>query len=241
MNYFEIICKCFIKQDIFFKDSFEIIAKYINYCLFQNDKYSDIHYNKDFKPYCFNSFYPPEGDKIYKKGDIYTLRIRSIYQDFAYDLAELLRNNVNNFKFLVVETEIKTIEQFFITELYTVTPTIVTIDNKPTYWTYEKSGDIALLMTQLHDNLDKKYQYIYNQPVLAENNFIQLLEITNKEPVNIHISKHNKPIRLFGNKFKIVPNEDEISQVLAFIALSCGLGEKQSYGGGFCTGKGIKI
>lgn len=44
-------------------------------------------------------------------------------------------------------------------------------------------------------------------------------------------------VRLFGNKFKIVPNEDEVSQKLAFVALACGLGEKQSYGGGFCLWK----
>jgi len=44
-------------------------------------------------------------------------------------------------------------------------------------------------------------------------------------------------VRLFGNKLKIVPNEDETSQKLAFVALSCGLGEKQSYGGGFCLWK----
>ncbi len=241
MKYFELNCECFIKQDIFFKDSFEIIAKYINFSMCQDDRYLAIHNSKDFKPYCFNSFYPIEPNKIYKKGNIYKLTIRSINQEFLLDLANLLRSNINNFNFLVIETEIKTIKQFFITELYTVTPTIVTIDNKPTYWTSEKSGDITLLMSQLHDNLEKKYQDIYNEPISAENHFIQLIEITNKKPKTIQITKNNNKIRLFGNKFKIVPNENEVNQKLAFIALSCGLGEKQSYGGGFCTAKGIKI
>jgi len=43
-----------------------------------------------------------------------------------------------------------------------------------------------------------------------------------------------KKIKLFGNKFKIIPKADEISQKLAFIALGAGLGEKGSFGGGFC-------
>ena len=45
-------------------------------------------------------------------------------------------------------------------------------------------------------------------------------------------------VRFFGNKFRIVPNEDEVSQKLAFVALACGLGEKNSFGGGFCIGGG---
>ncbi len=237
MNYFELSCKCFIKRDIFFKNSFEIIAKYINYSMCQDERYLVVHNSKDFKPYCFNSFYPPERGKVYKKDGVYKLIIRSVYQDFISDLPDLLRKNVNNSNFLVVDAKIRTVEKFFITELYTVTPTIVTVDNKPTYWTQEKSGDIVQLMTQLHDNVAKKYQHVYDEPILATNNFIQLIELMNQKPDNIYITKNNKQIRLFGNKFKIIPNEDESSQTLAFVALSCGLGEKQSYGGGFCVWK----
>ena len=205
----------------------------------QDEKYLAVHNSLDFKPYCFNSFYPPERGRTYKKDGIYTLTIRSTYQDFISDLPYLLRKNVNNFNFQVVDARIKTVEKFFITELYTVTPTIVTVDNKPTYWTQEKSGDIKQLMVQLHDNVAKKYQRVYDESIVVENNFIQLIELMNQKPENIYIAKNNKQIRLFGNKFKIIPNEDEISQALAFVALACGLGEKQSYGGGFCVSKGI--
>jgi CRISPR-associated endoribonuclease Cas6 len=237
MNYFELSCKCFIKQDIFFKNSFEIIAKYINYSLCQDERYLAIHNSKDFKPYCFNSFYPPEQSKTYQKDNVYKLTIRSVYQDFIYALAELLEKNTKNPHFWLTAENIELIERFFIPELYTVTPTIVTIDNKPTYWTMEKSGDIEQLKIQLHDNLAKKYQRVYDEPIPAEHNFIQLIELKNQTPENIFITKNQKQIRLFGNKVKIIPHEDEISQALAFIALSCGLGEKQSYGGGFCIWK----
>ncbi len=52
---------------------------------------------------------------------------------------------------------------------------------------------------------------------------------------------YNKEVRLFGNKFKIIPNEDEVSQKLAFVALGAGLGEKNSFGGGFCSYRNMPI
>jgi CRISPR-associated endoribonuclease Cas6 len=71
-------------------------------------------------------------------------------------------------------------------------------------------------------------------------NFIQLLEIKNRIPQNIRIIKNDKKVTFFGNKFKIVPHEDEVSQKLAFTALACGLGEKNSYGGGFVLARGMR-
>jgi CRISPR-associated endoribonuclease Cas6 len=65
-------------------------------------------------------------------------------------------------------------------------------------------------------------------------NFIQLIELKNRVPQNITITKDGKKIRFFGNKLRIIPNEDNVSQKLAFTALGCGLGEKNSYCGGFC-------
>jgi CRISPR-associated endoribonuclease Cas6 len=53
------------------------------------------------------------------------------------------------------------------------------------------------------------------------------------------IKKDNKDIRFFGNKLRIIPNEDEVSQRLAFTAFGCGLGEKNSYGGGFVLTRGV--
>ena len=105
----------------------------------------------------------------------------------------------------------------------------------------QKDGNILTLQKQLHDNLERKYQEFYGEALEAKQNFIQLLEIKNRVPQNIQITKDNKKIRFFGNKFRIVPHEDEISQKLAFLALGCGLGEKNSFGGGFCLAKGVKL
>jgi len=85
--------------------------------------------------------------------------------------------------------------------------------------------------------VEKKYQSFYGESIKSEGSFIQLLELKNRYPQSIYIKKGDRDIRFFGNKFRIVPNDDEVSQKLAFVAIACGLGEKNSFGGGFCIVK----
>lgn len=200
---------------------------------------SEVHQKIGFKYYVFGGLLPIEKEKVYKQGNIYTFSIRSLDETLIDTLKTTLRQNINHEFFQVVETHKKTVPQFFITELYSVTPVIVSVENGK-YWTINESGDIMQLQKQLHDNAEKKYKSFFGEPLHVNQNFIQLIEIKNKVPQNIHITKDGKPIRFFGNKFKIVPNEDEVSQKLAFVALACGLGEKNSYGGGFMLGKGMR-
>ena len=205
----------------------------------KTDALNKLHQQRGFKYYSFGNFYPIEKKKVYKKGSTYQFVVRALDEAFVDVLKEALRTNIDNPNFLVLETYKKTEKQFFISELYSATPVIVSIENN-LFWTMEKDGDIMKLQKQLHDNLEKKYQSFYGESIKAEQSFIQLLEIKNKKPQNILITKNSKSIRLFGNKFKIVPNEDEVSQKLAFVALGAGLGEKNSFGGGFCLAKGMR-
>lgn len=236
LKYFELTCTIYLKKNIYFKKSFEIISKYISYSICKNSDLKHFHIDNNFKYYTFGSFFKPEKDKIYKKDNIYKFNIRSLNKDFILQLSKDLRKNINNPYFQVFKTCFKTIKQFYINRLYSVTPIIVTTDNKQ-FWTVQKDGDIFKLQKQLHNNLLKKYQTFFNTEVSISNNFINYIKILNKTPHNIEISKNNKIIKFFGNKLEIIPNEDKISQDLAFIALATGLGEKNSYGGGFCLWK----
>lgn len=238
MKYFELICKAFIKKDIAFQTSFELLSKYISFSMYQEGM-SEIHQKEGFKYYIFGGLLPIEKEKVYKQGNLYSFTIRSLDETLIDTLATTLRQNINNENLLVVEAHKKAISQYFITELYSATPVIVSVSDGK-YWTMNESGDIMLLQKQLHDNLAKKYQSFFGEALHVNQNFIQLIEIKNKVPQNILISKEGKSIRFFGNKFRIVPNEDEVSQKLAFVALSCGVGEKNSYGGGFMLGRGMR-
>ncbi len=246
MKYFELKCVAYIKKDIDFKYCFDILSKFINFSMLSDEELKKHHEKKGFKNYTFGGFFPIEKDKIYKKGKTYSFTIRSLNEEFINKIDTLLRQNINSFNLQIVETSRKTIKQFFINELYSVTPVIVSIpkenDEKQRFWSI--NDDIFLLQKQLQDNLLKKYKSFYAEELETTQNFIQLFEIKNRVPQSIYFTKSfngkDQTIRLFGNKFRFIVNEDEVSQKLAFVALACGLGEKQSYSGGFVLGKGMR-
>ncbi len=240
MKYIELVCTVYLKKDIEFKWSFEVISKYISFSMAQDSKLKRVHEGKDFKHYVFGGLLPVECDKIYKKGNSYRFSIRSLDEYLIDTLSKKLRENINYQYLQVIQTDKRKVKQFFISELYTATPTVITTENGM-FWTMEKDGDILRLQKQLHDNLEKKYKAFYRKELQTEQNFIQMIEIKNKVPQNIEIKKDGKRVRFFGNKFRIVPNEDEVSQKLAFLALGAGLGEKNSFGGGFCLGRGMRV
>lgn len=241
MKFFELICKAFIKSDLNFGESFEKMSKFINFAIIRGGQ-ETLHKKTGFKHYSFSGFRPSKENienQIFQRDNIYEFIIRSLDETFIDKITTSLRENINNPHIQVFDARKKIIEQYFITELYSITPVIVSIDNGK-FWTMESSGDIVCLQKQLNDNVEKKYKIFYGEEIKAEQNFIQLLELKNRVPQNIIIHKDDKKIRFFGNKFRIVPNEDAVSQKLAFVALACGLGEKNSYGGGFCVGRGVR-
>ncbi len=236
---FELTCTAYLKRDLSFKESFEKISKYISFSMAGDEKLKELHKGHNFKYYVFGGLLPIQKDRVYKRGSTYKFSIRSIDEEFIDKLSNNLRENINNPNLQVLQTHKKSINQFFITELYSATPTIITT-NDNLFWTMQKDGDILTLQRQLHDNLEKKYKEFYGEALEAKQNFIQLLEVKNQKPQNIEITKDGKKIRFFGNKFKIIPHEDEVSQKLAFLALGCGIGEKNSFGGGFLLGRGVR-
>ena len=222
-------CKVILKKDIYFRDAFSKIAHYVYWTLSQNDKFREFHKEKYIKHYVISNFYKPEIDKIYKKDKIYHFEIRSIDRGLINYLQNNLKKNINNPDFLVIDTEFRYKKQKFIKEIISLTPTIITLPNGR-FWTMKESGDIILLQKQLTINLLKKYALDKYKEYECDN-FIEMIEILNHKPQTITI-KNN--IKLFGNLFKIVPKSDSFSQNLAFYALGVGLGEKNTYGGGFC-------
>lgn len=238
MQYYELTCTAYVKNDIGFERSFEAISRYISFAMVKGGL-EEIHAKTGYKHYVFGGLLPVEKKRVYQKGAMYHFTLRSLDENFIGTLSKALKTNTDNPDFIVVETHKRTLKQHFISELYSATPVIVSVENGK-FWTMEESGDIMQLQKQLHDNLEKKYQTYFGEKLKAEQNFIQLLELKNRVPQNIIIHKEGKKIRFFGNKFRIIPNEDELSQKLAFVALACGLGEKNSYGGGFCLAGGMR-
>ena len=244
MKIFELKCKAYLKTNIELKSSFDVLSKYLNYSIYQNEIYK----NKDtsIKNYCFGNFYPTESDKIYKKNNVYEFVIRSIDEEFIDELEKAILENMNNSFLIVLSAVKKEIDQFFIRELYSATPVIVSQKKDDTgrqlYWSLDYNGDMEILQNQLQKNLEKKLKLFYPDNMDISNNFIDEIEIKNIKPQSIYFktirNQKEKLVRLIGNKFKIVPKKDDLSQKLAFLSLGVGLGEKSSFGGGFCLGRG---
>jgi CRISPR-associated endoribonuclease Cas6 len=247
MKIFELKCKAYLKINIELKDSFDVLSKYINYTIYQNKINEFVDKDNLINNYCFGNFYPTESDKIYKKDSIYEFVIRSIDKKFIEQMQEFLSKDNSNYFLEILSTTKKEIDQFFIRELYSATPVIVSDKRdergKQLYWSLHYNGDIDALQNHLQKNLEKKLRQFYPDDEAVSSNFIQEIEMKNRKPQSIYLklirNKKQQLVRLIGNKFKIVPNEDELSQKLAFLSLGVGLGEKSSFGGGFCLSRGI--
>lgn len=229
MQYFELNCTAYLIKDIYFDETNEIIGKHITNGMSLDKDLLNLHQDRGYKFYVYDSLYPREEDKTYKKGRIYVFKIRSIDKILLSKIAKVI-TKVTPTYFQIISTELKTYNQFFINELYTVTPAVLTVDNK--FWT--RGDSIELLTRRIEDNLIKKYQDYYGEIIELDERFIQAIEFKNYKPIGLKY----KNIRLIGNKFSILVNENEVSQKLAFMALGAGILEKNSSNGmGFCIAR----
>lgn len=232
MQYFEIAVTTYLLKDMYFTDSSEIISKMINKAMLLDNDLSEKHKKNEYKNYVFNNLYPLESDKTYRKGRVYIFKIRTLEKDFAKKIRELIIK-IESQDIKIVATDIKTIWKKHIVELYTVTPALITVDNK--YWLPQ--DNLILLKNRFDANLEKKYKAFYDDNFSIEHSFIQHIELLNKIPLSFYY----KNTKLLANKFRIIPNNDEQSQLLAFTAEAIGIGEKNSAAGlGFCNAQYLK-
>lgn len=226
MEFYELTVTTLLQEDIFYTESNEKIGNLISAAMHLDAELALRHSQRGYKFYIFNNLYPIETDKRYKAGRAYIFKLRSLDFNFINKIKSLLIK-VNNKDFIVLSVAVKMQKMHFIEKLITLTPAVITVDNR----NWIDRDDILLLINRLHGNLEKKYKSFYGKEIDTIQNFIQKIEILNHKPV---VNKY-KNTKLFGNKLSISVNEDEFSQKLAFVGLGCGIGEKNSsLGMGFC-------
>lgn len=227
MNFTELTITVMLKEDINFQYCGYVIGKNINKSMLSDEDLKKIHPKKQYKHYVFNSFYPIEMDKVYKKNRLYFFKIRGLSNEFIEKLDNcLLKLKSNDFD--VISISKKKIEKRPIKELYTQTPLIVTLEDGP--W-LQGNDDLELFKRRLEDNLEKKYKDFFNEDIDLKDKFIKSIEFKNRKPMHFKY----KGIKLLANKVSIQIQDNEEAQKLAFIARATGLGEKNSsVGAGFC-------
>ena len=228
MNYYELKIKIKLKKEIKMEEASYKIGVFINHSMLNTPLLKKLHEEKFYK-YVFDTFYPIERDKLYKKDKVYSFRLRSINLQLLNKMAMALYNHEYG-DIKAIDADLNMIEVNQIKELYTLKPVIVTEDNGGP-WINGKNS-IETLIRKLNENLEKKSNQSAGTNEYRDTGiFIDNIEITNRVPIKYKY----KSVNLLGNKLRIEVKQDEISQHKALIALALGLGEKgSSLGAGFC-------
>lgn len=229
--FYELKVTVLVKQSTHHLEMQEHIGQWINRAQLADAEFKRTHYDIGYKFFHFSSLYPLEKDGIYQKGRAYILTVRSSLRDTLTRIKSCLQECREDDYFQMISCEQRNRQLRHITEMITITPAIVTINNKP--WLHE--NNIEILLEQLHANAEKKFKRL--EPEIAEQafqSFIQSIRIENRKPIALRYKER----KLLGNKLRLFINEDSFSQKLANVVMGSGLAEKgSSIGAGFCLAK----
>lgn len=215
-----------LMKNIYLKDLYFELNKLINFSMAKSQFLLDLHNKNGFKHYSFSNFTPIEKDYIYKKGNFYNLSLQSldnkIIQEFKHCLDKLIFNEM-----VVYNTNIKTIKLNQLKDIVTITPFVVTKDNK----CLDKKS-IIFIKNALIKNSIRKFNDFYKQNIDEDFDFMENIEIINAQPI---VANYKGGV-LIGNKCRITIKDDELSQKIGQVILGSGLGEKNTIGMGYCKG-----
>lgn len=228
MKVYELIITVLLKKDLYYQAVQEEIGIFLNRSMLKNDNLKKFHRETRLKGYVYSGLYPVEKTKIYSKGNVYVFRLRSLDENFIRTMEICIRGQRDNV-FQVISGEKRLWTKGVIQELHSITPFFITVDDSP--WLQE--DDFDLLIKRLQINAEKKYRDFIQEDI-ETNQFVQRIELLNYKPMAVRY----KGIKLLGHKAKIIVNNDDDAQRLAYTVLGSGLGEKNSaVGGGFCYAK----
>ncbi len=224
MKVYQIRVKVYLLQNIKIIDTQKEIAKFIDGAMVKDERFLDLHQRNEFKNYCFDSFYPTEGDKVYKSGGVYTFTLRTAKGDLADFLTKSLANYFNN-SIKGLTTEVKIIPKKFIEKIYTLTPIIIKTESG--YW----KGNLSIddFEKRIIENLIKKYNEINNIKIEEDFELYNSIEFKNKKPISVNY----KNIKLLGDKISVNISSNPVAQELAYLSLGTGVGEMNSRGLGY--------
>jgi len=182
--------------------------------------------NIDNESYVFSNLGIADSDGYFQNKGCFYLRSLDyvLMQDFFNSLSDY---EDEYFKVEFISTTLKKFSP--IKTIYTLNPAFVFID-KNTYWSFKSSGDVSLLLNKIQEDLLEKYELFFDEKLNIDYPFIKKVNFKNEKPFTY--IKNGK--KCFGYKLYMEPKEDEKSQILAFLALSNGLGHlNEDVGGGF--------
>lgn len=229
LQVFEVSIKLYLLRNIEHKNINKFITSFIDSGLAKDERLLNFHNVNTYKNYTYNSFYPIEKDKIYKKDNIYTIQIRTVDKDLAQYFCGFLKNHwTNDIKALTVD--VKIIPKRLIDNLYSITPVIIKNDEFG-YWRNNLS--ISDYERRLKENLIKKYNKIFNFKIDENFSLFTSIEIVNEKPIGFPY----KDKIILGDKIKLYISDNKSAQELAYMSLGTGIGEINGRGAGYVNYK----
>ena len=223
-NVYIIRIKIYTIQNISEEEIRGELTKYIDSGLVKHHQFAELHNINKYKYYCYDSLYPIEKDKIYKKNQIYTLTIRTLDTELAKYFSEHIVNTYTD-KIKGLTAQIGIIPRKHIDIMYTLTPAILKCTSG--YWKDEMT--VEQYEERLKINLIKKWNEFYGEKIEEDFELFTGIEFLSKCPI---ASKY-KEIKLLGDKIRMHVANNEKAQQLAYMALGTGILEMNSRGFGF--------
>lgn len=224
MQVYQIRIKLYMLTDVALNRIQTNLTAFIDKGFLENEELLQMHEENKFKNYCYDLPYPIEKDKIYKKGKIYTVTIRTIDPGLAKYFQEVCVNSYTD-EVKGLTSEIRIIPKKVIDSIYTLTPVILKDDKG--YW--RKHMQLAEFENQLKVNLIKKWNRFTGEKLSEDFSLYTLLEFLNETPVPMEY----KSIKLLGDKIRLQIADNETAQKLAYMALGTGLLSMNSRGAGY--------
>lgn len=224
MQVYQIRIKVYLLQDIQLNQIQAKITAFIDKGFTGSKTLSQMHEENKYKNYCFDYLYPVEHDKIYKKGKIYSVTIRTIDEDLARYFNDICVNNYTS-ELKGLTAEIRILPKKMIECLYTLTP--VVLKDEKGYW--RKHMNLAAFEERLKVNLIKKWNSFTGEKINEDFQLYTSLEFLNDVPISVEY----KNIKLLGDKIRLGVANNKTAQNLVYMALGTGLLEMNARGAGF--------
>ncbi|WP_291560584.1 MULTISPECIES: CRISPR-associated endoribonuclease Cas6 [unclassified Clostridium] len=228
MKVYELTLKIFIIKDLSLDYTYTELSELIDKSLCKDAGLLALHNENKYKYYTFSLPYKLEEDKIYKAGNIYSVKIRTIDEKILRNFETQLVNMYTSvIKALTID--VKVIPKKHISTLYSITPVVIKTDNG--YW----KGNLSLdqYEKRIKTNIIKKWNQFFDEKVSEDFPLYNFIKFDNKKPIGIKY----KNITLLGDKVTLNISDDELSQNMAYLALGAGIGEMCPRGMGFLNYK----
>ena len=215
IHFTELIINVKLKQPLHFQYAPEQIAKMLK-----------IAGKIEAEKYVFSNLGKADENGFFKyKGNF---KLRSLDNALMEDFVDSLKNYEDeNFKVTFITAKNINFEK--IKAIYTLNPVFLKMENG-LFWTFNSSGDIEKFVQLIQEDLLDKFELYFDEKIELDEPFIKFINFKNEKPFTY--MKDGK--KCFGYKVYCEIREDEISQLLAFLAVSNGVGHyNEEVGGGF--------